>query len=79
MSLHILNKSVSSLGCLFYLHLLEKKGKVEELKKTDAEDSWIRRQSGMSLIPSWVGHLHIWFPVTFILVQRLEVAVSIMY
>jgi hypothetical protein len=38
MSLCILNKSVSSLGCIFYLHLLEKKGKVEELKKIDAED-----------------------------------------
>lgn len=38
MSLSILKKSVSSLGCIFFLHLLEKKGKVEELKKIDAED-----------------------------------------
>jgi hypothetical protein len=38
MSLSILNKSVSSLVCIFFLHLLENKGKVEELKKIDAED-----------------------------------------
>ncbi len=79
MSLCILNKSVSSLGCIFYLHLLEKKGKVEELKKIDAEDfgetegkvecHWSHPQWG----------LHIWFPITFILVQRLEVAAVIMW
>jgi hypothetical protein len=33
MSLSILNKSVSGFGCIFFLHLLEKKGKVEELKE----------------------------------------------
>jgi hypothetical protein len=38
MSLSILNKSVSSLGCIFFLHLLEQKGQVEEFKKFDAED-----------------------------------------